>query len=91
MLVIAGADICPPAFDQLGAEIVVEGQPVTLGNRLGDAKAHPCDVLFDHLVRFGIDPFWIGILDAQDIPAPVLPDIGIVERCGTGMTDMQRA
>jgi len=91
MLVVAGADISPAFPDQLLTEIVIQGEPVALGYRLGNTEPQPSEVLDHHLVRIRIHPFRVGILDAEDVPPAVVLHVGIVEGCGTGMPDMERA
>ena len=91
LLVVAGTDIRPAPRDQLFAEIIIDREPVALGDDFRDAEAEPLYVFLDGRIGFGVNPLRVGVLDPENVPAAVLLHVRIVQRCRPGMADMERA
>ncbi len=87
---LADADVGAAEFDELPAPVVVDVQPVALVDDICDPEPQPLDILKHHPVCLRINPSRVGILDTENIPAPIPPHIVIVQDGGPGVPEVQR-
>ncbi|OQC71128.1 MAG: hypothetical protein BWX50_00602 [Euryarchaeota archaeon ADurb.Bin009] len=88
---VADTDVGAPELDEPPAPVVVDVEPVALVDDIGDVESQPLDILKHHPVGLGVDPPGVGILDAEDVPAAVAPDVVVVQDGSPRVPEVQRS
>ncbi len=88
---VAETDVSATDLDELFAPVVVDIEPITLVDDIGYTESQPLDIIKHHPVGFGINPPRVRVLDTEDIPASIPPDVVVVQDGCPGVPEVERS